>query len=102
MRYWSRCQIEGDKWKLIGALKGIRIPNNINRRDLKRQIKRSEKLIKLWAVTAVLRILLVAKNPWPDSASELYRPIDRHLSAKLVPTFEDRGSHVVSDGSLRP
>jgi hypothetical protein len=36
------------------------------------------------------------KKPWPESASELYRPSDRHLSAKLVPTFADRGCHVVS------
>jgi hypothetical protein len=36
------------------------------------------------------------KTPWPESASELYRPSDRGLSAKLVPTFEDRGCHVVS------
>jgi hypothetical protein len=28
--------------------------------------------------------------------SELYRPSDRHLSAMLVPTFADRGCHVVS------
>jgi hypothetical protein len=26
----------------------------------------------------------------PESASELYRPSDRRLSAKLVPTFADR------------
>jgi hypothetical protein len=36
------------------------------------------------------------KTPWPESASELYRPNDRRLSAKLVTTFADRGSHVVS------
>jgi hypothetical protein len=36
------------------------------------------------------------KTPWPESASELYRLSDRHLSAKLVPTFADRGCHVVS------
>jgi hypothetical protein len=30
------------------------------------------------------------------SASELYRPSDRRLSAKLVPTSVDRGCHVVS------
>jgi hypothetical protein len=36
------------------------------------------------------------KTPWPASASEIYRPSDRRLSAKLVPTFVDRGSHVVS------
>jgi hypothetical protein len=33
---------------------------------------------------------------WPKSARELYRPIDRRLSTKLVPTFADRGCHVVS------
>jgi hypothetical protein len=27
------------------------------------------------------------KTLWPQSASELYRPNDRRLSAKLVPTF---------------
>jgi hypothetical protein len=30
------------------------------------------------------------------SASELYRPSDRRLLAKLVPTFADRGCRVVS------
>jgi hypothetical protein len=29
--------------------------------------------------------------PWPESASELYRPSGSRLSAKLVPTFVDRG-----------
>jgi hypothetical protein len=32
----------------------------------------------------------------PESASELYRPSDRRLSTKLVPTFADIGCHVVS------
>jgi hypothetical protein len=36
------------------------------------------------------------KSPWPESASKLYRPSDRRLLAKLVPTFADRGYHVVS------
>jgi hypothetical protein len=36
------------------------------------------------------------KTPWPESASELYRPSDRRLSAKLVPTFANRGCYVVS------
>jgi hypothetical protein len=36
------------------------------------------------------------QTPWSESASELYRPIDRRLSAKLVPTFADRRCHVVS------
>jgi hypothetical protein len=36
------------------------------------------------------------KTPWPESASELYRPSDRRLLAKLVPSFADRGCHVVN------
>jgi hypothetical protein len=35
-------------------------------------------------------------SPSHESASELYRPRDRRLSAKLVPTYADRGWHVVS------
>jgi hypothetical protein len=35
-------------------------------------------------------------SPWPESVSELYRPSDRRLSAKLLPNFADRGCHVVS------
>jgi hypothetical protein len=35
-------------------------------------------------------------TPWPESASELYRPSDRRLSTKFVLTFEDRGCDVVS------
>jgi hypothetical protein len=36
------------------------------------------------------------KTQWPESASELYRPSHHRLSAKLVPTFADRGYRVVS------
>jgi hypothetical protein len=36
------------------------------------------------------------KTPWSESASELYRPSDRRLSAKRLPTFADRGCPVVS------
>jgi hypothetical protein len=36
------------------------------------------------------------KTPWLGSASGLYRPSDRRLSAKLVPTLADRGCRVVS------
>jgi hypothetical protein len=39
---------------------------------------------------------LEEKSPLPESASELYRPSDRRLSAKLLPTLADRGCHVVS------
>jgi hypothetical protein len=44
----------------------------------------------MWLVSSVKK-----ETPWPESASELYRPGDRRLSAKLVPTFADRGCHVV-------
>jgi hypothetical protein len=36
------------------------------------------------------------QTPWPESATELYWPGDRLLSAKLVATFADRGRYVVS------
>jgi CBS-domain-containing membrane protein len=36
------------------------------------------------------------QTPWPESASELYKSRDHRLLAKLVPTFADRGRHVVS------
>jgi hypothetical protein len=38
--------------------------------------------------------ILGNQTPWPESASELYRPSDHRLLAKLVPTFADRGCHV--------
>jgi hypothetical protein len=40
--------------------------------------------------------IIYKKTPWPESSSELHRPSDRHLSVKLVPTFADRRSKVVS------
>jgi hypothetical protein len=36
------------------------------------------------------------KNPWLESANELYRQSDRRLSAKLVPNFADRGCSMLS------
>jgi hypothetical protein len=41
-------------------------------------------------------------TPWPELAKELYRPSDRRLSAKLVPTFADGGPLDQRDGSLLP
>jgi hypothetical protein len=41
------------------------------------------------------RIFIKKKTPWSESASELYRPSDRRLSAKWLPTFADRGLHEV-------
>jgi hypothetical protein len=40
------------------------------------------------------------QTPWLESASELYRPSDHRLSAKLVQTLADRGRMV--SGSPRP
>jgi hypothetical protein len=69
----------------------------------------SIRIINIWRVTRKLRrrcvlncmqtapnIRLITKTQWPESASELYRPSDRRLLAKLVSTFADRGCHVVS------
>jgi hypothetical protein len=42
------------------------------------------------------RQLKKKKTPLSESASELYRPSYRRLSAKGLPTFADRGCHVVS------
>jgi hypothetical protein len=36
------------------------------------------------------------KTLWPESTIKLYRPSYRRLSAKLAPTFADRGRRVVS------
>jgi hypothetical protein len=36
------------------------------------------------------------KAPRPECASELYRPSESRSSAKLEPTFVDRGCHVIS------
>jgi hypothetical protein len=42
-------------------------------------------------------------TPWHESASELYRPSDRRLSEKLVPTFANRGvSRSQHGGSSTP
>jgi hypothetical protein len=41
-------------------------------------------------------LLLSYKTKQKNSASELYRPSDRRLWAKLVPTSVDRGCRVVS------
>jgi hypothetical protein len=43
------------------------------------------------------------KTPWSESASELHRPSDHRLSAKLLPIFCGyRVPHGQRDGSLRP
>jgi hypothetical protein len=37
------------------------------------------------------------RTPWPESASKVYGPSDRRLSAKLVPTFADFQTHYFSE-----
>jgi hypothetical protein len=44
----------------------------------------------------ILTLLTNSLTPWPESTRELYRPSDRRLSAKLMPTFADIECHVVS------
>jgi hypothetical protein len=49
------------------------------------------------------RLKLNKQTSWPESASEVYRPSDRRLAAKLAPTFTVRGvPRGQRDGSLRP
>jgi hypothetical protein len=38
----------------------------------------------------------IKKTPRPESPCELYRPSNRRFSAKTVPTFVDKGCHVIS------
>jgi hypothetical protein len=46
--------------------------------------------------TIFIFLMVYKKAPWSESAGELYRPSDRRLSAKWLPTFVDRECHVVS------
>jgi hypothetical protein len=62
----------------------------------------NEELRDLYSLSSINRmskviiIIIIIITPWPSSASELHRPSDRRLSAKLVSTFADRGCRVVS------
>jgi hypothetical protein len=44
----------------------------------------------IWVKTGTLN-KTNKQTPWPESESELFLQSDRRLSAKLVPTFADRG-----------
>jgi hypothetical protein len=48
------------------------------------------------AFFAVCKLKKKNQLPWSESASKLYRPSDRLLSAKWLPTCADRGCRVVS------
>jgi hypothetical protein len=41
-------------------------------------------------------VLILKKPPWSEPARDLHPLSDRRLSAKCLPTFADRGCHVVS------
>jgi hypothetical protein len=43
-----------------------------------------------------LCMVYIKETPWLESASEIYRPRDRSLSAKLVSAFVGRECHLVS------
>jgi hypothetical protein len=54
-------------------------------------------IFRLWASFRNNSSLRIKKiTPWLQSASELYRPSDSRLAAKLVPTFSDRRCHLDS------
>jgi hypothetical protein len=40
---------------------------------------------------AVESLIMITTTPRPEFARELYRPSDHRLSAKLMPTFANRG-----------
>jgi hypothetical protein len=52
--------------------------------------------VKLWNSGFRHSIQNFKLTPWFQSASELYRPSDRRLSAKLVPTLVERWCRMVS------
>jgi hypothetical protein len=67
----------------------------------RRPYKETQKRISRWSYS--IKFIFKGKEtnkkkqaPWLESASELYRPSNRRLYAKLVPTFADRGCRVVS------
>jgi hypothetical protein len=51
-------------------------------------------ILCIYALSIRYSLTFIKKTPWSESASELYRPSDRRLSAKWLPTFADRGCHV--------
>jgi hypothetical protein len=74
-------QIHQD-WQVIGAHEGTQVC---------RPAFRSTTCFSTMNLTITVLDISHKKTPWPESTSELYQPSDRCLSAKLVPTFADRG-----------
>jgi hypothetical protein len=53
--------------------------------------------LKFWELALLCNVCTgMDETPWPESTSAVHRPSDRRLSAKLVPTFADRGCQLVS------
>jgi hypothetical protein len=59
-------------------------------------LRQRERHLLSWVPQKELTLITKKKTPWSESASQLYRPGDRRFSAKWLPTFADRGCHVVS------
>jgi hypothetical protein len=53
-------------------------------------------VLKFWMKYSQVNKQNKKRTPWSESANELYRPSDRRFSAKWLPTFADKGCHVVS------
>jgi hypothetical protein len=47
--------------------------------------------LRIWVTDSIFWCI-----SWPESMSELYRPSNHRLLAKLVPIFPDRGYHMIS------
>jgi hypothetical protein len=72
----------------------------VTRHDIFRNVQ-TPTLLRNFAYNLIVNLILLCttkqqQTTWPYSASELYRPSDSRLSAKLVPTFADRVRRVVS------
>jgi hypothetical protein len=58
--------------------------------------RNSSSTMQTWILSHYIQGIDLKKNFLAQSASELYRPSDRRLSVKLVPTYSDSGCRVVS------
>jgi hypothetical protein len=88
--------LEKSWWKLLPIIEDLNVQNedcciNNNTRKLWNSCSFITKDPLLWKCEQQRKITL-----WPESTSELYRPSGRRLSAKLLPTFANRGCHMVS------
>jgi hypothetical protein len=51
----------------------------------------TEEALTVISVSVLSKSKQTKQTPWPESTNDLCRPSDRRLSAKLMPTFVDRG-----------